>query len=238
MPVSTSIAAETIVRSTLSRHTRFVRTRTLTELGRSHGAPLTAWLRIPLDWFQSYTQSYFPDETHASIRRTFTPHYAPHIKRIFCGFCGTPLTYWTESPPDEAEYMSVAIGSLAGDDQRLLEDLNLLPEDSEEEIRGDLQVAGSGGSSSTTVIGSSTAPMPVSRSFRTGTVAGIPWFEEMVEGSRLGRLLRTRRGVGISEDQSTTMEWEISEWRSEDSVGSLPSDATASGLAAAKRKRG
>jgi hypothetical protein len=34
----------------------------------------------------------------------------------------------------------------------------------------------------------------------------------MIEGSRLGRTGRTRRGAGMSADGSTTVEWEITEW--------------------------
>ncbi|KKA18819.1 Uncharacterized protein T310_7228, partial [Rasamsonia emersonii CBS 393.64] len=100
---------------------------------RFQGAPLTAWLRVPLTWYRSQTYSYYPDETHAAIRRTFTPVHAPHSQRNFCGFCGTPLTYWTESPPEEADYMSVTLGSLFSDDLRMLEDLELLPRDSTED---------------------------------------------------------------------------------------------------------
>ncbi|GAA86802.1 similar to An01g13960 [Aspergillus luchuensis IFO 4308] len=97
---------------------------------RFHAAPLTAWLRVPLTWYQSHTQSYFPDETHSTIRRIFSPHHAPHTQRVFCGYCGTPLTFWSEDPREEAEYMSVSIGSLFGDGQRMLEDLELLPPES------------------------------------------------------------------------------------------------------------
>lgn len=140
--------------------------------------------------------------------------------------------------------MSVSIGSLFGDGQRMLEDLELLPPESpphssdeereteEEEVepvKGKEKVVVSPATaqqdtrSSDVVIPSGSA---VSRSYRHGTLGGIPWFEEMVEGSRLGRMMKTRRGVGVSDDQSTSFEWEISEWTS---------DST---QAAGKRKRG
>ncbi|KAK0253340.1 hypothetical protein LTS09_011484 [Friedmanniomyces endolithicus] len=32
------------------------------------------WLRVPLDWHHSTTFAFFPDETHASIKRTFHSH--------------------------------------------------------------------------------------------------------------------------------------------------------------------
>lgn len=147
-----------------------------------------------------------------SIRRTFTPLHAPYSKRNFCGYCGTPLTYWTEKPPEEAEYMSVTIGSLLGEDQSVLEDLGLLPNDVDIE------------SAIRPVVTSPTPPASVtldsddprlSVSCRSGTVAGIPWFEEMIEGSWLGRVGKSRRGVGVSQDGSTKIEWDVSEWRSD-----------------------
>ncbi|GES62317.1 hypothetical protein ATEIFO6365_0005029400 [Aspergillus terreus] len=211
---------------------------------RFHGTPLTAWLRVPLTWYQSHTQSYFPDETHGTIRRIFSPHHAPHTQRVFCGFCGTPLSYWSEHPREEADYMSVTVGSLDGNDQRLLEDLDLLPESSsEEEVETEAspqaeQVTVSPAvqaASSTVAVPSSGGEMDVARSFRQGTTDGIPWFEEMIEGSRLGRLMKTRRGIGMSDDQSTRIEWEISEWTND---GSHEARRASSIHAPGKRKRG
>ncbi|RHZ59018.1 uncharacterized protein CDV56_101553 [Aspergillus thermomutatus] len=223
---------------------------------KSYGSPLTAWLRVPLSWYQSHTESYFPDETHATIRRVFTPRHAPHTQRIFCGYCGTPLTYWSESPQEEADYMSVTIGSLYGEDQRMLEDLNLLPESSDEggeaeeedgeaeekEEKKGVTVSPAEhtqalSTQATVVVPSSARGPALTRSYRRGTTRGIPWFEEMIEGSRLGRLMKKRRGVGVSGDNSTTIEWEVTEWGDED-----PSEETQTGStearAAVKRKRG
>ncbi|KAF9887049.1 hypothetical protein FE257_010543 [Aspergillus nanangensis] len=212
---------------------------------RFHGTPLTAWLRVPLTWYQSNTQSYFPDETHATIRRIFSPNHAPHTQRVFCGFCGTPLTYWSEEPHEEADYMSVTVGSLNGDDQRILEDLALLPETSDEEETDKdevLQEVESSNtptqevrtSSATVTLPSSGREMGVSRSYREGNMGGIPWFEEMIEGSRLGRLMKTRRGVGVSDDQSTTIEWEVSELTND---GSETTRSASSIHGPGKRKR-
>ncbi|KAK2739091.1 hypothetical protein FQN55_009624 [Onygenales sp. PD_40] len=174
---------------------------------RIQATPLTAWLRVPLLWYQSCTTSYFPDETHSTIRREFVPPNAPFSKRHFCGYCGTPLTYWSESPPEEAEYMSVTIGSLFGEDQAALEDLDLLPADADAE-----SVTGPLATSSTSTQLTPSQPQ-ISRKRRFGVLDGIPWFEEMIEGSRLGRVGKRRRGVGISADRSARMEWEVSEWR-------------------------
>lgn len=113
--------------------------------------------------------------------------------------------------------MSVALGSLLGDDLRMLEDLQILPleDDSSEEsliesVPTDLVTRAMD-------LAPTAAPSSSSRiSYRSGTLSGVPWFEEMIEGSRLGRIMRSRRGIGISEDDSTTFEWEISEWQDTD----------------------
>ncbi|PYI26875.1 hypothetical protein BP00DRAFT_354903, partial [Aspergillus indologenus CBS 114.80] len=215
---------------------------------RFQGSPLTAWLRVPLSWYQSHTQSYFPDETHAGIRRIFSPHHAPHTQRVFCGFCGTPLTYWSEVPRDEADFMSVSLGSLFGEHQRKLEDLDLLPPgaEAEQEPESEGKVVAVPAAASSDPPTPSRVVIPaaaggdgsgLSRSYRQGTFGGIPWFEEMIEGSQLGRLMKTRRGVGVSDDHSTTVEWEISEWSS-DATGAQRPAGVGLPLQAGKRKRG
>ncbi|KAL4880989.1 hypothetical protein BJY04DRAFT_190560 [Aspergillus karnatakaensis] len=194
---------------------------------RSYGTPLTAWLRVPLSWYQSHTQSYFPDETHSTIRRIFSPHHAPHTQRVFCGFCGAPLTYWSEQPSEEADYMSVTVGSLYGDDQRVLEDLQLLPRWEEHESPGSTpeQTATPAPQASTsTLVLPSTKSIPdLARTYSYGTTGGLPWFEEMIEGSGLGRLIKMRSGLGANDDRSTTIEWEVSEWTGAGSEVNTPS---------------
>src|SRR2546421_6283673 len=101
--------------------------------GRSQAAPITSWLRIPLDWYHSTTYAFFPDETHSSIRRTYTHPRYPDTKRYFCGFCGTPLSYWSERPPLEKNFIYLTLGSLVAEDLRDLEELGLLPEEKIEE---------------------------------------------------------------------------------------------------------
>ncbi|WEW54718.1 hypothetical protein PRK78_000141 [Emydomyces testavorans] len=180
--------------------------------GRIQGAPLTAWLRVPLRWYQSFTRSYFPDETHATIRRIFVPEDAPHSRHVFCGFCGTPLTFWTEDPPEEADYMSVTVGSLSSEDQNILEDLDLLPKDTDIGEIANANPAALASKVPLSVQLRSSEPQ-ISVSHRTGTVYGIPWFEEMLQGSRLGRVEKHRRGFGSSADRSVQIEWEVSEWQ-------------------------
>ncbi|KAJ5970316.1 Glutathione-dependent formaldehyde-activating enzyme/centromere protein V [Penicillium vulpinum] len=210
---------------------------------RLHGTPLSAWLRVPLGWYQSHTQSFFPDESHSSIRRIFSPRHAPQTQRVFCGYCGTPLTFWTEDPIEESNFMSVTIGSLLVEDQRALDDLKLLPQDFDEQTA---HVGGSTSSdlapatetaSSSVVVPSSSDSSNISRSLQHGRTGDIPWFEEMVEGSRLGRLMRSRRGMGVSDDQSTSIQWEFSEWHDDGTSGFLQQDSDSSGHSRGKRKR-
>ncbi|KAL5338488.1 hypothetical protein BJX70DRAFT_366581 [Aspergillus crustosus] len=193
---------------------------------------------MPLSWYQSHTQSYFPDETHGTIRRIFSPHHAPHTKRVFCGFCGSPLTYWSEHPLEEADYICVTVGSLYGDDQRVLEDLQLLPRweepdslDSATKQRG--STTSPLASPSSLIIPSEASISELARTYTHRATDGLPWFEEMVEGSGLGELIKARRRIGANNDRSTTIEWEVSEWTN---AGSEADTATVHAIG--KRKLG
>lgn len=137
--------------------------------------------------------------------------------------------------------MNIAIGTLFSEDQRVLEELDLLPEDSDEE---ELEAEPSSSALAPALDTSSSVIVPsfgnspdVTRSFRRGTAGGIPWFEEMVEGSRLGRLMRGRRGMAVNDDQSTSFEWEISEWH-DDGTGGTQDDSDSNSHPTGKRKRG
>lgn len=90
---------------------------------------------------------------------------------------------------------------------------------------------------STVVVPPSRGEENISQAYRHGTVGGIPWFEEMIDGSRLGRLVKSRRGMGISDDNSTTIEWEISEWTNED-TGLAQAGSSRASRSSGKRKRG
>lgn len=173
---------------------------------------MTAWLRVPLSWYQSSTTAYFPDETHGEIRRTFTPHHAPHARRTFCAHCGTHLSYWSEQPPSEAEFLSVTVGSLSKAGLEALEDLDLLPEDvAAESLTEPTQALTSGAADNG----------GMTRRAREGTSGGIQWFEDLISGSRLGRTERSRRGIGSSRDGTTTVEWEVTEVVDDDSGATL-----------------
>lgn len=125
------------------------------------------------------------------IRRVYTHPSQEHAKRQFCGFCGTPLSYWSEEPRSEAEFINLTLGSLLQEDLQDLEDLGLIPEESESEPE-DKQV------------GSPRRGNALRQSF------GVPWFDGMVEGTRLGRMRRTH-GIRRSDDGTVKVEWEIIE---------------------------
>ena len=54
-------------------------------------------------------------------------------------------------------------------------------------------------------------------------IRGTPWFEEMIQGSELGRIKR-RRGGETSSDGHTKVEWEITEFESGE--GDVPAAST------------
>ncbi|KLU87884.1 hypothetical protein MAPG_06874 [Magnaporthiopsis poae ATCC 64411] len=163
-------------------------------------SPISAFLRVPLTWYSSTTSAFFPDEASPTIRRTYTHPSQQHTKRCFCGFCGTPLSYWSEDPPAEAEFIRLTLGSLHSEDLGDLEDLGLIPgtPPSEAETEGDGGASGSSNSRPT-------------RSVVARETLGVPWFDSMVAGSRLGNLRASRVG-GRSRDGRVTYEWEIVEW--------------------------
>lgn len=122
----------------------------------------------------------------------------------------------------------------------MLEELDLLPGDSHsEELLPVQQPATPTSPHDLTSSASQIQPrgnIRFSRSFREGASGGIPWFEEMIQGSQLGRVGKSRRGLGVSNDGSTRIEWEVSEWH-DDGTGGSPDFESDSGPAGASGKR-
>lgn len=168
-------------------------------------------LRIPLSQLHTTTYALYQDESHNEIRRVFTPHHAPHTKRQFCGFCGTALSHWSEENREEAEWICVNLSSLKDESVQRLEEAGFLAaaevEDSLEETKKPIQQTSS-----------------VQRHGEGREARGIPWFEEMVEGSELGRIKR-RRGGETSVDGSTRIEWEVVEIGRDDGDGDTTTTA-------------
>jgi hypothetical protein len=100
-----------------------------TLLLEAHLGPLSSFLHVPLSWLSSSTHAFFPDETNTTIRRIYTHPSQGHSKRHFCGFCGTPISYWTEEPRSESEFINITLGSLMRDDLLRLDALGLVNDD-------------------------------------------------------------------------------------------------------------
>ncbi len=146
------------------------------------------------------------DETHSSIRRTYSSPREQGCKRQFCGFCGTPLSFWSEQPPSEADYISLTLGSLSGSDLRDLEDLGLLPREAVEDAESDKEAI------------ESVAPNGGSNGSNRDAIEGLPWFETMVQGSRLGKMKKSW-GKQHSSDGRYKVEWEVTEWTDDGKEG-------------------
>lgn len=163
-------------------------------------------LRIPLSRLRSTTYAFYPDETHTEIRRVFTPRNAPHTKRHFCGFCGTQLTYWSEETREEADWVCVSIGSLKSDSLERLQEAGLLAGAEENEM-------------AETSDGNEGNKGMMKRKHNRELI-GTPWFEEMIQGSELGKMKR-RRGGQSSSDGKNKVEWEIVEFTADDEETSI-----------------
>ncbi|KAF2163772.1 hypothetical protein M409DRAFT_25954 [Zasmidium cellare ATCC 36951] len=206
---------------------------------RTQASPVTAWLRVPLDWYSSATIALFPDESHSSIKRTFnTPAQNPTLpptRRQFCGYCGSHLTRWNEglhayTTTNEAGYLDVTLGSLLNESLEKLEALRILPDtDSEEEepsteglVRGGTiddedhiptnedTPSGVDAPASHHLTHIRTATREATQPPHNLQNRGIPYFEEMIADSRLGRIKR-RMGGHTSEDGRTSVQWEVVE---------------------------
>ncbi|EPE08641.1 hypothetical protein F503_04228 [Ophiostoma piceae UAMH 11346] len=202
----------------------------------SLASPLPTYLRVPLAWYHSQTQPFSADETPILINRTY--EHLPSdesTRRNFCGYCGTPLSFWSEGPHPEADYIRLALGSLSIED---LEELDEWVEDLGDRAESEESEESEGSESKR-------SGKPEKKRL-TGGPTGIPWFDSFVEGSRLGRHLeqqqreratktldntettaakravhRHETGLAQSADGSVHVEWEVLEWTEGDDDGGL-----------------
>ncbi|KAI1426211.1 hypothetical protein F5Y12DRAFT_300128 [Xylaria sp. FL1777] len=189
----------------------------------SSASPLTAFLRVPLLWFHSEVFPFFPDETRSSIRRLYAHPAERHTQRSFCGYCGTPLSYWSEEPLGEAEYIQLTLGSLLTEDLHNLQELGLLPDDTDVD---EMEVV------------PSTTP-ETSRELIGRDITGIPWFDSLLSGSRLGNIYSTK-SVRQSRDGTSRVEFEVTEWTADNDNGRGEGEADTSESSTStpgKRKR-
>ncbi|KAL5120445.1 hypothetical protein ACEQ8H_001735 [Pleosporales sp. CAS-2024a] len=184
-----------------------------TAVSRHHAAsPLSLWLRVPLPWYTSATFAQYPDETRSSIRRCFVSPFLSNHRRVFCGYCGTQLSCWDEQTRDNAEHISLPVGSLLDHDQALLDELGFLPH------------SDSSDDESTAVAGPLRASNKRSMVRSEPCAQGAPWFEEIVRNTRLGRFKQQRGGHSSSGVQ---VEWEVTEWTETDEAAAAgPSTPT------------
>ncbi|CAK7203545.1 hypothetical protein SEUCBS139899_006279 [Sporothrix eucalyptigena] len=206
----------------------------------SLASPLPTYLRVPLAWYHSTTLPLFPDETQSMIHRSYE-HLSPGAargggvtnstgtRRHFCGFCGTPLSFWSESPPSEADYIRLALGSLSAEDLDDLDEWTGAADESDEEEENEEEEEEPAAPESLKRAKPGDEPLA-----RITSSTGIPWFDSFVEGSRLGRhLLRQQKqnqlggahirrhdaGSAQSADGSVQVEWEVLEWTEGDDDG-------------------
>jgi hypothetical protein len=173
-------------------------------------SPLAAFLRVPLSWYHATTISYFPDETSAQIHRAYTHPLETTSKRHFCGFCGTPLSFWSEAPRDEADYIHLTLGSLCAEDLNDIEELGLLPNGEDEAESQAVQAARQEGQQTAAALDAATGREEAAVVHGRETTSPS-WLDSLVQGSRLGEL-RTTRGSSESKDGRIKLRWEVVEW--------------------------
>jgi hypothetical protein len=117
------------------------------------------------------------------------------------------LSYWCETPmTDEADYISVTLGSLSSTDLRDLEELGLLPKEALDDAESEKAQINNAAISSERGIS------------EKDSTAELPWFETLVQGSKLGKM-KTSRGRKTGANGQWTVEWEVLEWTAEDEEG-------------------
>lgn len=120
------------------------------------------------------------------------------------------MTHWSEEREGDADWVYVNLGSLrSGSVEKLADEGFLTSADDNKD---------------STTIEEKALDRTVALEGRE--IQGAPWYEEMIEGSELGRIKR-RRGGQSSADGRSKVEWEVVEFSSE------PGD---SGTSTGKRK--
>jgi hypothetical protein len=183
---------------------------------------------VPLTWYHTLTVPYHPDESRVQIRRVYDDDER-RTKRHFCGFCGTPLSYWTEEPRGEGEFIQLTLGSLWAEDLGGLEEMGFL------NLNGgsDTDSGSEGGSPSgcrdgedreEAVMDGGKAVSGVARTGDglMGRIGTLPWFDTLTEGSRLGRLRRAKGGSTNRLGTTVRVEWEVVEWSEDETGGESP----------------
>ncbi|CAK7269336.1 hypothetical protein SEPCBS57363_003550 [Sporothrix epigloea] len=187
----------------------------------SLASPLPAYLRVPLAWYHSETLPRFSDETQSMIHRSYEhlisraalgsgTTNSSGTRRQFCGFCGTPLSFWSETPQPEADYIRLTLGSLNPYDLDELDEWTGVVDESEEEEDGDVgdddDTVEEGDEKDT--VGENQTAQSLGRTTlgngpieRITSTTGIPWLDSYVEGSRLARHLLRQQKLMLKQRQ-------------------------------------
>ena len=134
------------------------------------------------------------------------------------------MTSWNEGFDDEGDYLNVTLGSLLGKSIDLLETLDIISDtaenedepvrggdvDEEELVRTNEESMGGVEGPETTVTSQPTSEQLTTLRPQFMQNRGMPYFEEMVENSRLGRIKR-QKGGHTSRDGRKTVQWEVVE---------------------------
>ncbi|SPN98371.1 uncharacterized protein DNG_01416 [Cephalotrichum gorgonifer] len=192
--------------------------------------PLAAFLRVPLEWFHTRLLPRHDEETEHMIRRRYI--HSSDAQKIFCGFCGTPVTYWSPEGHREADYINVTLGSLYDEDVDDLEAMGLVPtaDDDEDDTSSTpsekkATITGQGtatrGPEAATAAGSkgpaSTTAADDALGLFIREFSEIPWFDALVDGSALGRLTKKRKVAAAQSAPKVVLNWDVVEWPDSDS---------------------
>ena len=115
--------------------------------------------------------------------------------------------------------MDVTLGSLLAESLEVLEGMGVLDEEGEEEEEeeeeGQAEGEEEGQSSKDVTMSGAEGQVGRRESLHSVGGRGMPYFESMVEDSRLGRIKR-QKGGHTSRDGRTTVQWEVVEIGGED----------------------
>lgn len=191
--------------------------------------PLAAFLRVPLDWYHTRLFPRHADETEHMIRRRYM--HGSDAQRIFCGFCGTPVTYWSPEGPRDSDYINVTLGSLDNEDIHDLELMGLVPTlEGDEEVERGNHTSASDGETNLTISKDASSTLDSAMELFIRQFSEIPWFDALVDGSILGKITRkNKRKPG-----KVAVQWEVIEWPD----SGLESDEAERGEPSGKRKFG
>jgi hypothetical protein len=133
------------------------------------------------------------------ISRVYEGDHPDCWQRRFCGFCGTPLTYWSDV---ERDFILVTLGSLSSAHLNGLADMGFVSEDSE-----------------TSEVLPETPNREKTTSIASEPFTGVGWIDDLMQGSPI-RNMKITVLRGVQEKQTAeripAIEWEISEWRDHD----------------------